>query len=139
MEIKPSFKNCSVYAINLSYSLLQKNMQKNKHIEALNLLSINDIFTLETGIFVYKLNRNQLPEVYNPLFQFNNIPVVYSISARNKNGYHYPFYSKSSTQQSTEYSGVKVWNALPNDIKSLQSKSLFVSAPACLLYVSRSV
>ena len=98
-------------------------IQKNKHIEALNVLSINDMFTLETGIFMYKLNHNQLPEIVNPLFKFNNI--VHSISTQNINVYHCPFYSKSSTQQSIEYSGVKVWNALPNDIKSLQSKSLF--------------
>ena len=38
-------------------------IRKNKHIEALNLLSINDIFTLETGKFMYKLNHNQLPEI----------------------------------------------------------------------------
>ena len=101
-------------------------IQKNKHIEALNLLGINDIFTLETGISMYKLNHTQLPEIFNPLFKFNNM--VRSISTRNKNPYHYPFYStKSSTQQSIECSGVKVWNALPNDIKSLQSKSLFSS------------
>ena len=100
-------------------------IQKNKHIEALNLPSITDIFTLETGIFMYKLNRNQLPEIFNPLFKFNNI--VHSISTRNKNAYRYPFYSKSLTQQSVEYSGVKVWNTLPNDIKSLQSKLLFSS------------
>ena len=55
-------------------------IQKNKHIEALNVLSINDIFTLETGIFMYKLNHNQLPEIFNPLFKFNNI--VHSISTR---------------------------------------------------------
>ena len=100
-------------------------IQKNKHIEALNLLSINDILTLETGIFVYKLNHNQLPKIFNPLFKFNNI--VHSISTRNKNAYHYPFYSKSSTQQSIRIQGVKVWNALLNDIKSLRSKSLFSS------------
>ena len=100
-------------------------IQKNKHIEALNLLSINDIFTLETDIFVYELNRDQLLEIFNPLFKFNNI--VHCISTRNKNANHYPFYAKSSTKQSIEYSGVKVWNALPNDIKSLQSKSLFSS------------
>ena len=82
------------------------HVQKNKHIEALNLLGINDIFTLETGISMYKLNHNQLPEIFSPLFKFNNM--VHSISTRNKNTYHYPFYSKSSTQQSIEYSGVKV-------------------------------
>ena len=74
---------------------------------------------------MHKLNHNPLPEIFNSLFKFNNI--VHSISTRNNNAYHYPFYSKSSTQQSIEYSGVKVWNALPNDIKSLQSKSLFSS------------
>ena len=73
-------------------------IQKNKHIDSLNLLSINDIFTLETCAFMLKLNRNQLPEIFNPLFQFNEI--VHPISTQNKNAYHYPFYSKSATQQS---------------------------------------
>ena len=36
-----------------------------------------------------KLNRNQLPEIFNPLFQFYTI--VHSFSMRNKNAYHYPF------------------------------------------------
>ena len=82
---------------------------------------------------MYKLNHNnKLPEVFNPLFKFN---MVHSISTRNKNAYHYPFYCKSSTQQSIEYSGVKVWNALPNDIKSLQSKSVFSSESVVLKVV----
>jgi len=74
---------------------------------------------------MYKLKYKLLPNKFQSLFKLNN--TVHSISTQNTEAYHCRYYSKTTTQQFIGYSGVKVWNALPNKIKEIQSKSVFAS------------
>ena len=90
-----------------------------------NLFSVTDMYTLEMGKLMHKFNQNQLPTIFKNLFRPNN--TVHSHSTRNRYAYHLPFYSTSVSQQSIQYSGAKVWNALPSDIRALQSRSAFVT------------
>ena len=90
-----------------------------------NLFSVTDMYTLEMGKLMHKFNQNQLPTIFKNLFRPNN--TVHSHSTRNRYAYHLPIYSTSVFQQSIQYSGAKVWNALPSDIRALQSRSAFVT------------
>ena len=83
------------------------------------------MYTMEMGKLMHKFNQNQLPTIFKNLFRPNN--TVYSHSTRNRYAYHLPFCSTSVSQQSIQYSGAKVWNALPSDIRALQSRSSFVT------------
>ena len=61
---------------------------------------------------MYKLNHRQLPSVFFPLFQCNQ--QVNNIATRNSDSYYIPYFSKSVTQQSISFSGVKAWNLIPS-------------------------
>ena len=90
----------------------------------MNLLDVNDIFILEMGKFMHNLHYNQLPQVFQELFKINQ--TVYTIPTRNKDNFYLQFFSKNVAQQSIAYSGIKLWNALPNEIKTIQTLSTFI-------------
>ena len=71
---------------------------------------------------MHQLQHNQLPRVYQELFKINHI--VYTIPTRNKDNFQ--FFLKNVTQKSIAYSGVKVWNALLNEIKTMQTLSTLI-------------
>ena len=86
-------------------------------------LSIEELYALETSIFMFKSHNNLLPECFSNLFQYVN--EIHSIPTRNKNSLYLPYFSKTLTQQSIQFSGVKAWNNVPISLRNLQSKSLF--------------
>ena len=87
-------------------------------------MDISDVH-YENGKLMHKFNQNQLPTIFKNLFRPNN--TVHSHSTRNRYAYHLPFYSTSVSQESIQYSGAKVRNALPSDSRALQSRSAFVT------------
>ena len=103
---------------------LIKKKDKNKTIKV---MSIKDLFVLETGKFIHKLKYNQLPNtgIFQKLFKVNH--AIHSIPTRNKDDFYCKYYSKTLTQQTIEYSGVTVWNSFPNTIKTIQTTSVFIS------------
>ena len=89
------------------------------------ILSIDDLYTIETGKFMFSLKHKSVPQCFYDLFKLNN--EVHSVSTRNSNSFFLPFYSKTLTQQSIQFSGVKVWNSLPKAITNIETLSLFSS------------
>ena len=83
------------------------------------------MYTMEMGKVKHKFNQNQLPTIFKNLFRPNN--TVHSHSTRKRYADHFPFYSTSVSQQSIQYSGAKVWNALLSDIRALLSRPAFVT------------
>ena len=87
------------------------------------LFTINELYILETSKLMHKFNHDHLPPIFKNLFRLNI--TIHNISTRSKHNYHVPYFSKSISQQSIAFKGVKVWNALPSNIKTLQSQSAF--------------
>ena len=104
---------------------LKKYINKRKGRNKVNLMSINELYTLETGKFMHKFEHGHLPPIFNDFFCPNK--KIYSIHTRKRNSYHIPYFSKSVSQQSIKYSGVKVWNTLPQELKTVKLKSSFAS------------
>ena len=50
---------------------------------------------------------------------------VHTLSTRNSKSLHYPYFSKTVTQQSIMRSGVKIWNSIPFTVRNMQSQSAF--------------
>ena len=72
---------------------------------------------------MYKLNHRQLPSVFFRLFQCNH--QVHSIATRNSDSYHLPYFSKSITQLSVSFSGVKTSNLTPSTVRKVQNIASF--------------
>ena len=71
----------------------------------------------------WQLHHRNLPNVFLALFQRNE--QVHTFSTRNSKSLHYPYFSKTVTQQSIMCSGVKIWNSIPFTVRNMQSQSAF--------------
>ena len=84
-----------------------------------NLLKIYDIYTLELAKFMYKLNRNSIPEILNT--KFIKISTVHSYSTRSHSCklYFLPRMNKTIGQKSLLVRGTKLWGELNDQTKLL--------------------
>ena len=127
--------NCSVTKIN-SLLLLQKralrivtNSHYLEHTEPLfahlTTLRIQDVHTLQTGIFMYKYTNDQLPELFHNYFDLNSN--VHSYPTRRSSDFHLENPRTILAQKSIRHHGPDVWNTLPNNIKQCPTLSNFKS------------
>ena len=82
----------------------------------LQILSIYDLITLNTFIFMYSINANILPDKFSNMFVSNSN--IHNYLTRQRHPYHQPNLRSTSGLNSLIYNGVKKWNSLRNCIKS---------------------
>ena len=122
--------NCSLTKIN-SLLLLQKKslriITKSSYLShsepmfyRLKTLKIQDIHTLQTGIFMYKYTHKQLPSLFNDFFNLNSN--IHSYPTRHSTDYHLENPKTIIAQKSVRHHGPDTWNYLPLTLK--QSSSL---------------
>ena len=117
--------NCSTTNIN-SLLLLQKRAIRNitnssylAHTEPLfhrlKTLRIQDIHTLQTGIFMYKYTHDQLPSLFQSIFNINSN--IHTYPTRRSNDFHLENPKTILAQKSIRHHGPDVWNTLPANLK----------------------
>lgn len=93
----------------------------NELFHANNVLKIHDLFSYNLGIFMYTLEKNELPQVLSNMFNKNT--EFHSYPTRIAKCYHLP---KPRTQFSSRiftFTGPKYWNALPGTLQEKPSLS----------------
>ena len=78
------------------------------------ILKFADLFLFQTGQFMYKLSKNELPHAFTNLFTQNNL--IHSYPTRQSNQYHLPRTRTLLAQKTVFFYGPKFWNSLSNDI-----------------------
>ena len=89
----------------------------------LQILSIYDLITLNTLIFMYSINANILPDKFSNMFVSNSN--IHNYFTRQRHHYHQPNLRSTSGLNSLIYNGVKKWNNLPYCIKSSSTLTRF--------------
>ena len=92
--------------------------ENNPKLEELTpLLSIDQIFKLEIGKFMFRYCNKQLPICF--LQYFKTIDSIHNYSTRlsKQNSYFLPRYRLKQSQKLLTYSGAKLWSEIPSDIK----------------------
>ena len=79
----------------------------------LNIFQINQYMN---GIFVYKFMNFLLPSIFSNLFVVNT--AIHSLNTRNKNAIRLPACKLTGSKHTVSYVGGKIWNELPDDVKS---------------------
>ena len=85
----------------------------------LKILKCEDVYKLFIGAFVHQQQHNLLPSIFSNYFILNS--TNRNIRTRNNNNLFLPRYNLKSTQKSVKYSGVKIWNSIPTEIRSCNS------------------
>ena len=98
----------------------QSNVSNNYLYYSSKLLNIEDLYKLEIGKFMYSYEHNKLP----PLFSDYFLPQIHFHNTRSSssNKYFLPFFSTNKTQTIINYTGVKIWNKIPDSLKKLSYK-----------------
>lgn len=138
--INPYFEYCNIiWATNSTGTLaklfrIQKralrlitNSKWNAHTDPLfrqcKMLTIYKLNQLQVGCFMYKVYKRSLPQYFIDMFQPNS--AIHHYNTRQCNNYHVPSHRLTVTSNSMRILGVKIWNSICLDIKSIDSFSLF--------------
>ena len=92
----------------------------------LNVPSVTDTISLEVGKFMYKRERNLIPvpEIANH-FELRNLGVSHSYNLRARVGMPSITYKSSYGEKSIQTRGSKLWNSLPEEVRSIESVPIF--------------
>ena len=87
------------------------------------ILQVYDLFKFHVACFVYNHVNNQLPPCFENIFlkTCDNR----SCQTRQSNNLYLPLYKRSVCQQTISFFGVKIWNDLPQTIRSIKSFKKF--------------
>ena len=83
-----------------------------------NLLKITDIYILEICKLMYKYKHNLLPNIFTNMFIKINCIHSHITRSAIKNDYYMQRKQKCVGQRTLQYRGAKIWNEIPNSIKS---------------------
>ena len=89
----------------------------------LKLLVFDDMFTLEVSKFMHRYSKTTLPSSFDEYFR--TIEHHYNTRTRANSGLVLPRPRTDSGKQSIKYSDVKIWSAIPLDIRNTSSYENF--------------
>ena len=133
--VKPYFIYCNIIWGNTFTTYLKKleKLQKkilrvmtsseyNSHtgplFYKLKLMTIKDLYEYSSGIYIYKSVHRLLPTIFWNEFTLSK-------TNRYPNNLQHIYFSKKICELSVRYSGPKLWNALPDQIKCAKSLNSF--------------
>lgn len=80
------------------------------------ILKVQDIYKYNISIFMYKLNHNMLPVIFNDIFTYNN--VIHSYGTRQANNLHVPRCRTQFMLNCIRYQGVQIWNNIVTKVNT---------------------
>ena len=90
------------------------------HTDALflrhKILKINDLYSLNLGIFMYNLNSNELPDVFYSMFTKNYS--IHHYPTRSAGLFHFPKTRTMISNKTFLFTGPKLWNSLSETIRN---------------------
>ena len=88
-----------------------------------NILKIHDLYFHHLGQFMYKLNNNSLPLVFDAMFHTNK--TIHKYPTRQSNEFHLPLTRTIFAQSVFTSTGPKFWNSLNHNIIGAPSLNTF--------------
>ena len=90
----------------------------------LKILQIEDLFRYETAKFVFSCISKQAPKPFSNYFlNINDVAYRTTRHSIDNLNLYIPRYQTNRLQRCIKYQGVKVWNSIPKELKSLEFKA----------------
>ena len=87
------------------------------------LLKIHDIYSLQLGAFMFSLNNDELPLIFNSMFIKNK--QYHSYPTRLSGSFHLPKTRTLFANHIFTFTGPKFWNSLPPSLTQIKSSHTF--------------
>ena len=88
-----------------------------------NILKITDLYLFQLGQFMFKLNRHDLPHIFQDMFLKNSS--VHHYPTRQTDSYHLPLTRTLFAYRTLTFTGPNFWNSLHKDYKDAPSLNTF--------------
>ena len=88
-----------------------------------NIIPLEQLYKTNVLVYLFKTINGNYDDDLMAMLRMNSD--FHSFATRHRENFVLPKCEKSGTQQSVFYKGVKLWNALPEDVKKLKSLSSF--------------
>ena len=99
------------------------NLHARAHTDILffenNILKIKDLHSFQLGQFMYNLNTNSLPKIFNDLFFTNEH--VHNYPTRQSREFHLPLLRTILAQNTFVFTGPRYWNNLDHSFKGAKT------------------
>ena len=91
------------------------------------LLNIEDLYKFEIAKFMYLYEHNKLPPLFSDYFLPLKKTHCHNTRSSSSNKYFLPFFfSTNKAQTIINYTGVKIWNKIPDSLKKLSYKKFIL-------------
>ena len=77
---------------------------------------------------MYKLNNNQLPEYFHPIFKFTHLTHTHQTKSSTSNNYFVPRKNCSAGLKTLGYLGTKFWNQISINYKNKKCLNSFANS-----------
>ena len=88
-----------------------------------NILTVDDMYLLELGVFMYRYSMNELPPAFNNYFKKRSD--IHGYKTRHANDLNLTNNKKTFSDRTLRTSGPILWNSLDNSIKRSKSVKHF--------------
>ena len=89
----------------------------------LNILTVYQIYNSQLAIYMYKIQNNLIPRLGHHHFISNM--AIHDYNTRSNHHLHIPYCRTKMRQNTIQFQGPKLWNLLPEEIKSAPSVNIF--------------
>ena len=104
-------------------NFLPYNSHTNDYFKEMRILKLSDLFKMQTSQYIFKtLHSNNDDELHANLLKHSDI---HNYNTRGADKFNIPKYNKSKSQCNIDFSGTKIWNSLPVNIKNSKTISEF--------------
>ena len=100
----------------------QSHVSNNNLYYSSKLLKIEDLYKLEIAKFMYLYEDNKLPPLFGDYFLPLKKIHCHNTRSSSSNKYLLPFFSTNKAQTIINYTGIKIWNKIPDSLKNLSYK-----------------
>ena len=91
----------------------------------LGILNFENIHKLEAAKFMYDISINSLASPISGFFQKTKTRHNYKTRQATKNEFSFPLVNTECRKKSIAFNGIKIWNEIPLEIRSMSNKALF--------------
>ena len=91
----------------------------------LGLLNFEDLYKREAAKFMYDINNNNITPILCELFQKTSTRHSYKTRQATRNDFSLPMVTTECRKKFICYNGIKIWNQIPIEIRSMSNKKLF--------------
>ena len=116
----------------ISRTSIKDRITPNYH--RLEILKLDDLYTLEIAKLMYQFAPNKLPDTFDHYFTYSSdVSKHYTRHVSQKNNMFFNRFATSRTQHTIKYIVVKIWNNIPKEIEKLSYTKFILSYKKFLL------